>query len=52
MNARFDPTLKALFEEVLGMEESATYQAIIRRGRVRAACLPVHATLLRAILFR
>src|SRR5262249_50780074 len=23
----------ALFEEVLGMEESATYQAIVRRGR-------------------
>jgi predicted transposase YdaD len=29
-----DAFAKALFEEVLGMEESATYQAIISRGRV------------------
>jgi predicted transposase YdaD len=27
----------ALFEEVLGMEESATYQAIVRRGRTEEA---------------
>jgi len=28
-----DEFAQALFEEVLGMEESATYQAIVRRGR-------------------
>jgi predicted transposase YdaD len=28
-----DAFAQALFEEVLGMEESATYQAIVRRGR-------------------
>jgi predicted transposase YdaD len=28
-----DQVAHALFEEVLGMEESATYQAIVRRGR-------------------
>jgi predicted transposase YdaD len=28
-----DEVADALFEEVLGMEESATYQAIVRRGR-------------------
>jgi predicted transposase YdaD len=28
-----DTFAQALFEEVLGMEESATYQAIVRRGR-------------------
>lgn len=28
-----DEFAKALFEEVLGMEESTTYQAIVRRGR-------------------
>src|SRR5258706_15374661 len=28
-----DEFAHALFEEVLGMEESATYQAIVRRGR-------------------
>ena len=28
-----DEFAQTLFEEVLGMEESATYQAIVRRGR-------------------
>jgi predicted transposase YdaD len=28
-----DEVARALFEEVLGMEQSATYQAIVRRGR-------------------
>jgi predicted transposase YdaD len=28
-----DQVAHALFEEVLGMEQSATYQAIVRRGR-------------------
>src|SRR5205814_278784 len=28
-----DEVAHALFEEVLGMEESATYQAIVRKGR-------------------
>jgi hypothetical protein len=32
-----DEFAHALFEEVLGMEESATYQAIVRRGRAEEA---------------
>jgi predicted transposase YdaD len=32
-----DEFADALFEEVLGMEESATYQAIVRRGRAEGA---------------
>jgi predicted transposase YdaD len=32
-----DAVAHALFEEVLGMEESATYQAIVRRGVVEGA---------------
>jgi len=32
-----DEVAHALFEEVLGMEESATYQAIVRRGRAEQA---------------
>jgi hypothetical protein len=32
-----DELAHALFEEVLGMEQSATYQAIVRRGRAEEA---------------
>jgi hypothetical protein len=32
-----DEFAHGLFEEVLGMEESATYQAIVRRGRAEEA---------------
>jgi hypothetical protein len=32
-----DEFAHALFEEVLGMEESATYQAIVRRSRAEQA---------------
>jgi hypothetical protein len=32
-----DEFAHALFEEVLGMEQSATYQAIVRRGRAEEA---------------
>ena len=48
MGLRYEEALYGpLFEEVLGMEESTTYQAIIRKGKIAGRIEALQQTLLR-----